>query len=198
MRQRTTSITAIFAAALAALILLAHGTAAAQPAATPAPPMQAEIRFPAEVADITAKTSNTLPKDTQTTHLRGRDMSGEGYQPPHIEGQMQLLQHYGSITGMISIEKPMTTVSVELKPRPMNGSNPVVNLFAERVAGDKYLRVQIMKDVEIKSEGVFRVGATVPPGTYKVTLGFYKSSKPDRSHLEVHDIQFLDAKGGKK
>lgn len=126
--------------------------------------------------------------------LKGEDMHGEGFAPPQIEANgIQLLQHYGAITGNVVIASSASAARIDLKPRPEKDSFPVVTVFMERIDGGKYLRIPLVTDFELKDSGEIKKEADIPRGTYRVTVGFYKSSKADRTQLEVHGIKFESA-----
>lgn len=132
-----------------------------------------------------------IPGPPRKAVLTGEDLAGESFMPPHIEANgMQLLQHYGATTGTIKLKSGMSTVVINVSPRPTKDSFPVITLFLERIDGGKFLRIPILSDYEVKSEGEVEKNVEIPSGTYRVTLGFYRSSKSDRAQIEIHSIRF--------
>lgn len=103
---------------------------------------------------------------------------------------MQLLQHYGVTITTVTLSRPISSITIHLKPRPVDGSNPVVGMLLERISGGRYARVPLLDGLELKDETPISRDASIEPGTYRVTVQFFKSSGAGRSHLEVHSVTF--------
>jgi hypothetical protein len=123
--------------------------------------------------------------------LTGHMFSSKDFDPPHREKDgMQLLKHYGAVAAETQLPHDVSRIRIRMKPRPQSGSNPVVGVLIERIAGGKYSRAAVLKDFELKNgEEVVR-DAVIPKGTYRVTVQFFRSSAETRTHVEVYSVTF--------
>ncbi len=165
--------------------------AAGEPAGAPAAPgaQQRPPGAPAQASSADAPGGkSSAPKPVVLT---GKSFFGQSFSPPRYEAnEMQLLQHYGMLEAEAVLKYDAQQVRVRLKPRPAGDSFPVAGLVLERVAGGKYLKYEVMKDEVVSSGAEIVKQMQIPRGTYRVTLQFFKSSKPARSHLEILRVVF--------
>ena len=143
-------------------------------------------------AGPTTGTQKAAMKAVQTTGpvvLTGRSFSSPEFTPPHFEaGNMQLVAHYGRLQARADLFRPAKRVRVQLKPRCVEGSQPVVGLLFERRGRGPYIGVTVMVDEPVKDANAIVKDVALEPGLYNVTLQYFKSTGTARTALEIHKI----------
>ncbi|MCX7017665.1 MAG: hypothetical protein WCK47_11060 [bacterium] len=157
-------------------------------------PVMAPLNAPQEVEALkplsppVSSRSSRLPSGI--AQLPGLAFIGNAYEHPQIEHDMQILPHYGITTAVLELKEEAVHAKLYFKPRPNNESFPVVSVLIERVQGGRPVRFYIMRNEPVLNDDVIEKTVIMPAGRYNVSVEFYKSTKPDRSHLEIHGIVF--------
>ncbi len=121
--------------------------------------------------------------------LTGHDFSGDAYRPPENESEgRQVLKHFGSLSAKAELPGGAVAARITLNARPANGSLPVVSLILERTGGGRYWASRILSDYTVRANDVVTTSVAAPPGTYRVTLQYYKASPPGRPYLELQEV----------